>query len=139
MADADAMLPLQRAVIEKLKATAAVTANVPAVRIVTRANPTLTKPYISLGPVHVIPEIADEYEGSDQRIQVDAWSANSEPKEVGLIGRAIRSALHNASLSLVDDQRLVSIEIEDTQYLTEPDGITQHAALIFVAHTEPAA
>lgn len=142
MSDVDASLPLQKAVVAVLKSDAALQTLIgtgASARVFDNVPTTAAKPYISLGPTQLNAEIAAEYEGSEERFQVDAWSAGPGKVEVKRIGRAIHTALNGVPLTLDENQRLVLIEIEQTRYLTEPDGITQHAALIFVAHTEPSA
>lgn len=138
MSDADSALAVQKAAIDAMKASAALTAIVGA-RVYTRPPAGATKPYVSLGPVQVIAELADDYEGSDVRLQIDAWSAQPESTaEIMQIGRAIRAALQGASLT-VAGQHLVLIEVEQTRYLTDPDGLTQHAVVIVRSRTEPSA
>lgn len=138
MTTADASLPLQKAVVAALKNAVAVSALV-ATRIYDTPPPTPAKPYVSMGPFDIITELADEYEGSETSIQVDAWSAGPSTVEIKQIGRAIRATLHNATLTLDENQRLVSLTVEQIRYLREPDGLTQHAAVTVRALTEPSA
>ncbi|CAL8981546.1 hypothetical protein RHODGE_RHODGE_02829 [Rhodoplanes serenus] len=132
---ADATLPLQAAIIAALKGDAAVAAIVSG-RIYDRPPPEAVKPYVSFGVVQALPETADEYDGAEITVQLDVWSAKPTTVEAKRIGAAIRAALHGADLAITG-HRLVSIEIEQARYITEPDGLTQHAVLIFTARTEP--
>lgn len=135
MTVADASLPLQKAIVAALKAASTPAAG----RVFDAISPSAAKPYISLGPFDVLTEQADEYEGSETTIQIDAWSAGPGSVEVKQLGRAIRAALHNATLTLEENQRLVSLTVEQIRYLRDPDGITQHAAVTVRALTEPSA
>lgn len=134
MTVADASLPLQKAIVAALK-----TAGIASARVYDVPPATPTKPYVSMGPVDVLTEEADEYEGSDTSIQIDAWSAGPGSVEIKQVGRAIRAALHEQELSLEENQRTVSLTIDQVRYLREPDGITWHAAITARARTEPTA
>lgn len=134
----DSTLAIQKAVIAALKADASVSAIV-AARVYDAVPTDAAKPYLSFGPTQVLPDIADEYEGSEVTFQIDGWSAGPSSVEAKRIGKAVRAALSGAALVLDDDERLVNIEPIQTNYLPEPDGITQHAALTFRVRTEPTA
>lgn len=135
---ADASLPLQKALINALRDDAALTALVNK-RVYDAVPDNAQKPYLSLGPVDVLTEEAEEYEGSDISFQVDGWSTAVGKVEAKRIGRAVRDALHNANLPLEESQRLVVLSVERIQYLEEPDGITKHAVISGRARTEPSA
>lgn len=137
----DASLPLQKAIVAALKADAAVKALVGAVtpRVFDEPNVGAEKPYISFGFSDVLTEMADEYEGSDASIQVDGWTAPPGKEAIKRLGRAIRSTLHDKALALDENQRLVSLTVEQIRYLVEPDSLTQHVAVTVRARTEPSA
>lgn len=137
MTVADASLPLQKAIVAALKGSAELAAIV-GTRVYDKVPADAKKPYVSLGPEQVMPDLADEYEGAHDRFQVDGWSAERGRVEAKAIGAAIHAALHDAALT-VDGHRLVNLQIEQTRYLVDADGITQHAVLIFTATTEPIA
>lgn len=135
----DASLPLQKAIVAALKGHSSVSALVGA-RVydhVPGGDP--EKPYISYGSSDILSEIASEYTGHDETLQIDAWSAGPGKVEIKQLGRAIHKALHEQSLSLDENQRLVYLTVETVRYLPEPDFITQHAAVEVRARTEPSA
>jgi invasion protein IalB len=136
MAFADASVPLQKALVAALKANAAVNAIV-AGRIYDQVPVDAVKPYLSFGPWQVIAEQGDCYDASDISVQIDGWSAGPGSIEAKKIGRAVRAALDQQQLALDENERLVVMVIEQTQYLVEPDGLTQHAVVSFIARTEP--
>lgn len=136
MAGHDASWPLQLAVIAALKAHSGVTAIV-SDRVYDTPPKGAQKPYTSLGPSQVSPELADEYAGARNRFQVDGWTANAFAGVRKTLGQAITDALHDAQLTLSENQRCVFVEHEQTHHLTEPDGTTRHVAVIFTAATEP--
>lgn len=132
----DSTLPLQKAIVATLRKHDA-TKPIVDQRVFDAPSPGAQKPYVSIGPVQMLPEIAQDYDGADVRMQIDGWAAG--PSSVGAkqLGRAIYIALQNAELQLEDDQRLVALTVEDTRYLLDADGVTQHAVVVVRARTEP--
>jgi hypothetical protein len=129
---ADASLPLQKAIVTALKG-----ASIAGGRVYDRVPDTPTFPYVSFGPFTALTEIADEYEGSETTIQLDVWSRANNSVEVKQVGRAVREALHEAELTLEEDQRLVELIVQDVRYTADPDGLTQHGIITLRALTEP--
>jgi hypothetical protein len=82
----DASLPLQAAILAALKADAGVIALVNAKSIYDTPPAGALKPYLSFGPVQLIPEHSDEYVGGDTALQLDAWSAGPSSVEIKRIG-----------------------------------------------------
>lgn len=142
MTDADATLPLQRAIIAALKADTTVASYV-GTRVYDAVSNAAVLPYISFGPVEVASQTAhgldatSMYTGSETTIQLDAWSSGPGSVEVKQIGRAIKTAMHYVDLSLESNQRLILLEVQSIQYLVDPDGLTQHGVVILRALTEP--
>ena len=141
MIDADATLPLQRAIVAALKADTTLTGYI-AGRVYDQVAENAILPYISIGPIDVLTATAhgfdlDMYEGSTTSLQIDAWSGGPGSVEAKKIGRAIRSALHYKDLELENNQHLILLHVEQIRYLVDPDGLTQHAAVTVQALTEP--
>jgi Protein of unknown function (DUF3168) len=132
---ADATIPLQQAIIALLRNHAPLVAIV-GKRTYDQVDPSAEKPYVSIGPIQVIPEKAIGYDASDISLQIDGWSAQRSSMEIKQIGAVIRAALDQAALTL-QDHRLVDLTAESTGYLLDPDGLTRHAVLTFRARTEP--
>jgi hypothetical protein len=134
----DGALPLQKALVARLKADAAVSAIVGGrVYDVVPANATL--PYLSFGPFQQVPVRADQYRGYVTSVQIDGWSAgqNLGSVQAKRLVAAVEDALDQAELSLDENQRLVLLQIEAVRVLTDVDGIKQHAIITLSAHTEP--
>lgn len=136
MTVADASLSLQKAIVAYLKADPVVVSLV-GDRIYDAVPAGAAKPYISMGPFDVLTVSAEDYEGSEVTIQVDGWSEGPASVTIKRLGRAIRSALHEAQLVLDEDQRLAFIVVDIIRYMREPDGVTHHAAVTVRARTEP--
>ena len=138
MTVADASLPLQKAIIARLRSDTEMAALV-AGRVYDSVPSGAVKPYVSAGPFDALTISADEYEGSETTLQFDGWANGPESVEVKRLGRAMRAALHEAALALDENQRLVFLVVDVIRYLVEPDGTTQHAAVTLRARTEPSA
>lgn len=137
---ADPLEPLQRAIVRAVREDAPLIALVDK-RIYDDVPPKPTKPYLSFGPVQVLPEDAAEYDGADVSLQIDGWSASLQRKEIAQIGRALRALLHNVQqrpgVVTVEGHRLVSLRIEDARYIRDDDGVSQHGVFSFRARLEP--
>ena len=129
---ADASLPLHKAILTALKAVPVASG-----RVYDGVPVSPAFPYVSLGPFDALTEEADEYEGSDTTIQIDAWSRTPGSVEIKQIGRQIRETLHEAALSLDENQRLVAMTVDQVRYTRDPDGLTHHAIVTVRARTEP--
>ena len=96
-------------------------------------------PYISLGPTTSIPDDYDCRDGEEITFQLDAWSWGHDiaysSAEVRRIAAAMKRSLHNAEIVLTDNA-LVTLTHELTRILRDPDGVTNHAAVQFVAVVE---
>lgn len=131
----DASLPLQAAIVKRLKTDVAMVAG----RVLDAPAPGTPKPYISIGESQINPAIAQLYHGANERFQIDGWSAGPGKAEAKALGAAILAAFAEPlELANGAGHRVVYIEHEQTEYVREPDGVTQHAACIFTAATEPA-
>lgn len=131
----DPTLPLQSAVVTALKADATVAALVSA-RVYDLPPPAPTKPYVTIGEFQMIPDRADCLDGAETAIPVHGWSQTSSTVQVKQLGAAIIAALDEVELSL-SGHRTVLFELEQVQYVRDPDGITNHTIVTFRALTEP--
>lgn len=127
-------LELQGAIVARLKADAAVTGLIGS-RVYDRVPDAGTFPYVSFGPEQILPDDADCITGFEISMQIDAWSRGVGFPEVKRIAEAVRAALHAVELTLMDNA-LVSFEHRQTRIFRDPDGITNHAAIEFVALVE---
>lgn len=132
----DATLQLQVAIVKAIEDDAPLGAII-GDRIFDNVPAGTEKPYISIGPSQFVPETGECLDGGEVFFQLDAWSAGPDSVQVKRIGAALIKLLKNFSAALEDDQRIVDFEIEQSRYLTDRDGITQHAVVIVRARTEP--
>jgi hypothetical protein len=130
----DPALPLQKAIRDKLLATAAVTALVDN-RIYDRVPINPVYPYISIGPAQTLPNDAECIEAFEVFQQIDVWSQKPGYPEEKEIAGAARRAIHRIDLTL-EGFALVEIEHRVTRHMRDPDGLTSHAAIEFRAMVE---
>lgn len=138
----DPVFELKKALIDRLKATAAVTALVPAIRIYDRPpDGTKTSPYISFGPSDATTDDAECIDAQEVTFQIDIWSWGAGEAfgsaEVTKIAGAVRTALHEAEFAL-DVNALATLTHRITRYQRESDGATNRAIVSITAMVESA-
>lgn len=123
----DPSLPLQAAIVARLKNDSAVQAVV-GQRIYDEvpANPTF--PYISLGDNQVLPDDADCIDGTEIFWQLDGWARDQHYPTCKQISQAVVAALHNLPLTITGYSNVIC-ELNTVNYLHDPDGITRHVAI----------
>jgi hypothetical protein len=131
----DPALELQGAIVAALKVAAALQATVGS-RVYDAVPAAAAFPYVSLGPCQVLPDKAACVDGAEVILQIDAWSRAVGFPEVKAIAKAVVGALDDQPLT-VPDHDVIVFEHQETRYLRDPDGQTQHAALIFRALVNP--
>lgn len=131
----DPTLPMQSAIVTTLKANAAVAAIV-AARVYDVPPPSPQKPYVTIGDIQFLPDKADCIDGAEMAIPIDGWSGTQSSVQVKQLGDAIVRALDDKVLPIIG-HRAVIFQIEQVQYLRDPDGVSHHAVVIFRALTEP--
>ena len=127
-------LEVQGEVITRLKAFPALAALVNG-RIYDQPSEVPTFPYVSWGPDQSVEQDADCLISFEMSIQIDAWSRAVGYPEVKEIAEAVREALHDYELPLVENA-LVSLQHRQTRNLRDPDGLTSHAVIEFTALVE---
>lgn len=137
-------LELVTACLARLRADTAVTALVGA-KVFDRVpekqdgTPNIESPYISCGYTSITPDDAECIPGDEIEFQIDAWSWGSgeayASAEVRRIADAVKRALHLAEFDLTVNA-LASIEHDRTRIQRASDGVTNHAAIRFVAVVE---
>lgn len=136
----DASYELIRAMMDRLRATAAVT-NIVGQRIYDRVpeGVAVDFPYASLGPSVAIPDDFDCRDGEEITVQFDAWSSGAGEAfgtvEVRKLSDAIKRALHNAELSLTENA-LVTLTWEMTRIMDDPNPAINHGVIQFTATVE---
>lgn len=127
-------LELQGVLVAALKADPDVAALVGA-RVYDTVPRDTDFPYISLGPMEARTDDAECITGFMIFSQIDVWSQAVGYPEVKRLIDAVRHAIHDQDLSLTVNA-LVFIEHQTSRILRDPDGLTSHGALDFVASVE---
>lgn len=133
-------LELQGAIVAALKASADVTAIVGnrIYDMVPRSSDgsiTATYPLITLSGWQEVQADAECITASEVTVSIDVWSRAVGSPEAHRLAAAVKTALHNAELTLTDNA-LVSMEHESTLTLRDPDGLTTHSVIDFRAFVE---
>lgn len=135
----DPSLPMQAAIVARLKAVVAVTAIVgsgASARIYDDVPMAAAKPYISIGQPQILPDKASCLDGAEVSWAIHGWTAGPKSQGVRELAAAILSALDEHDL-VVTGHRVILFEHEQTQTLEDPDGLTKHVVCVFRALTEP--
>lgn len=130
----DASYELQRAIYAALIADPAVSALV-GDRVYDRVPADVVFPYISFGPEQELPENADCIDASEIFVQLDFWSQDPGKREAKRGAKAIKAALEESALHL-SENALTYFEFDGRRIMTDPDGLTSHAAVTFRAGVE---
>lgn len=129
-------LALQKAIFAALVADAGVGALI-GDRIYDAAPRNAVFPYVEVGDAALVDWSTGTEDGAEHRVVLHAWSRTRGKAECYAVMDAVRSALHDAPLTL-DGHALVSLRHEFGDARRDPDGITFHGVLRFRAVTEPA-
>jgi len=101
--------------------------------------PTVTHPYISLGPSTSIPADYDCMDGEEITVQWDVWTNGDEEAFATVLCRklckVVKRTLHNSELALINNA-LVSLEWEMTRIVDDPNPAIGHGVVMFTATVE---
>jgi len=129
---------LQQAVHAALAADAAVLAITGTARIYDDVPQGAAFPYLTLAGFTARDWSTGTESGAEIIFTVHAWSRGAGHKQAHLLADAVRSTLHDASLTLVGHD-LVNLRHEASQTHRERDGDTYRVAARFRAVLEPTA
>ncbi|MEJ8308810.1 DUF3168 domain-containing protein [Agrobacterium larrymoorei] len=128
-------LELQGAIVARLKARTALTAIV-AQRIYDRPPTNAPFPYVEYGESQVIRDDVTCFKANLIYVTIHVWSQYSGGfKELKEVINEVVEALDDAPLVL-PSHRLVSLTRQDTRHFKDPDEVTTHGVVEFVARVE---
>jgi len=107
-------------------------------RIYDRVPPAPTHPYVAFGPAQTLEDGDDCIDGSESFLDLHVWSEEVGFTQAKAIADTIRSTLDRADLTL-DGHALVEMQVTQTRYLRDPDGLTSHAVVELRVLSEAAA
>lgn len=129
-------LALQEAVFSALTNSTPITTALGGPRIYDDVPQPAAFPYVTFG-VSSVRDADSATESHDEHLfTLHVWSRAAGRREAHAIAALIRSALHDASLSL-RDHHLVNLRHEFSEARRDPDGETIHGIVRFRAVTEP--
>jgi hypothetical protein len=129
---------LQQAVHATLSADSAILSLLGGARVYDDVPQGAAFPYLSLTAFTVRDWATGTEPGAEILFTVSAWSRRAGHKEAHLIADAVRSALHDAPITLTD-YHLVNLRHEASDSRSERDGDTYRVAARFRAILEPTA
>lgn len=131
-------LELQGAIVSRLKADATL-ATLIGSRVYDQPPDGASFPYFTIGEAQFLRDDATCISGGQVYLTMHAWSRAVGFPEVRRIADAVVESLHLAPITLPTNH-LISIMHRQTRTFRDPDGLTSHAVIEFVANTEkPAA
>ncbi|MEO8651002.1 MAG: DUF3168 domain-containing protein [Hyphomicrobiaceae bacterium] len=131
-----AVWDLQQAVHATLAADTTVLALLGGARVYDDVPRGAAFPYISLAAFTVRDWATGTEPGTEITFTVHAWSRDAGLKGPHLLAEAVRGALHDQSLALVD-HHLVNLRYESSETRRERDGDTYRVIARFRAVVEP--
>jgi len=129
---------LQRAVHAALAGDTSVLALLGGARIYDDVPQGAAFPYVSLAGFTARDWATGTDPGAEVIFTINTWSRGAGHKQAHLLAEAVRSALHDAPLTLTD-HHLVNLRHESSSTHRERDGDTYRVAARFRAVLEPAA
>lgn len=130
-------LELQKALYDRLKAYPALSSAING-RVYDTVPEGAAFPYVTFGTFDELSDDAECITGFEITIQLDVWSRTPGFPECRRIGDLVRRAVLSAEIELPDN-RLVSISHRQTMTMRDPDGLTSHGIVNFVAFVEQGA
>jgi hypothetical protein len=133
-------LELQGAIVSRLKADATLVTLIGS-RVYdqppsdTNGNVTATFPYFTIGEAQFLRDDATCVSGGKIYLTMHAWSRTVGFPEVKRIADAVVESVHLAPITLPTNH-LISIIHRQTDVFRDPDGLTSHAVIKFVANVE---
>jgi hypothetical protein len=123
----DAALAVQKAIRERLAASGAVTALVPAASILDRNQRPAPDPSIILGEDQVV-DPGSSIDRSVVRVHstIHVWKTEEGLTGAKAIAGAIWKAIRSSRLELAGDLVCGDCRVRDTRFLRDPDGVTSH-------------
>lgn len=94
-----------------------------------------TFPYVTIGESQTLADDATCVTGEQVYMTLHAWSREKRRPEARQIAGEVKAALHRHEMAL-PTWRLVSLHHQSTRVFRDPDGITSHAVIEFLASVE---
>lgn len=124
-------LELQKVIYARLTADAAVSALV-GDRVYDRVPENAEFPYVAFGNFDIIRDDAQCVTGYEIYVDIDVWSRSVGKPEAHEVTYAVTRSLHNWP-GTIPPYQMVAFQHLDTPTFLDPDGLTTHSVVRFVA------
>lgn len=131
-----ASFALQSAIFAKLTADTGVTSMLGGPRVYDDVPTRAEFPYITFGQTIERDWSTGSEPGSEHMFTLHVWSRGDGRKEIDTVMAALRTALHDAALT-ISGHRLINLRHEFSDARREPDGESYHGISRYRAVTEP--
>jgi Protein of unknown function (DUF3168) len=128
---------LQQSIFATLTADTALLALLGAPRLYDDVPQRADFPYLTFGQSVARDWSTGSEDGNEHILTLHVWSQAKGKKEAHEIMGALRTALHDQSLTLLG-HRLINLRHEHSEARRDPDGETTHGIVRYRATTEPA-
>jgi hypothetical protein len=128
---------LQRGIYQALASSSNLGALLGRTRIYDDPPQAASYPFISLGQSLLRDWSSGTEDGAEHLLTLHVWSQAGGKKQVHEIIEAIKGALHDQPLALIDHD-LVNLRHEFSEARRDPDGDTYHGIVRYRAVTQPA-
>lgn len=133
-------LALQKAMVDRLRATSAVTDLVPADRISVRPPVVDAFPCVHLGAGQTVdPGMALARDLFEVYADIHVFDRGPDFTSVKRIAGAIREALAERFVAAVDEWHLFDVHVDGMRFMHDPDGVTVHAVVTIAAKAKAVA
>lgn len=127
---------IQQGVYQALASASGLTALLGGARIYDDPPQAASFPFVSIGQSVLSDWSTGTEEGAEHLLTLHVWSRTGGKKELHEIIEAIKDALHDQPLTLID-HHLVNLRHESSEARQDPDGDTFHGIVRYRAVTEP--
>ncbi|QOG20461.1 DUF3168 domain-containing protein [Bradyrhizobium sp. SEMIA] len=110
-------------------------ASVFADRVYDKIQNTPTFPYISLGAVQVLPELGEGIDAAEVFLTLNSWTRFTGSDALRSGGKYLIAALHDEELQ-IEGGAVLSILLESSRTIPDPDGVTKHGVYTFQILTD---
>ncbi|MGJ4888953.1 DUF3168 domain-containing protein [Bradyrhizobium sp. HKCCYLRH3099] len=94
-----------------------------------------TFPYVSLGEIQVMPELAEGADAATSYVTLHSWDRFKSGTATRALSRAVVAALHDRDLT-IEDGAVLSLLLQTSRVLPDPDGTTRHGVHVFAVLTD---
>ncbi len=125
---------LQAAIVAQLNADAQIVGLIDD-RIYDRVPNLPTYPYVAFGDTQVLPELGEGTDSVEAFVTIHVWERFKGFDNVKSVAKLIAASLHDAELTIAGNV-LLSILLQSSRTLRDPDGLTSHGVLTFQVLTD---